>query len=967
MFALIGLSSALVLSCSKAGEAPPERTASQEGQERQKISEAQKEGEAREKTVSENGTVTETEDLSPVEAPGDKEALVIYTSGRVIYRTSVSSEWKPVEIGQRLSENETLKVGETAYCELQFGESAVVKVKKSTTLSLARVDLKQGKRNVKMKMDVGTVLNKVNNLAKGEEFKVQTPSAVSGVRGTQFMVEVGIDKTTTVAVKEGTVAVQPGSQDTEEVKKKVGGSSETLLKALELIEQTSTLVSANQQIDIDEAAAQKNDQALEKVTESAEKISEEDESAPSEEEIEKIVKQTGELVREAAERKVAPKELNEEKSRELQEIDEMKLITITPPQEKAPAGDAEEAEEEQIGEEKEKAPKINVYKVAVHVEPEGAQIVLNGKERGRGSFSGLFEQGEQLSFKFSRKGFESHSFEITVSEATAKRYRIQLAEKAQEEPVTESFTIEAEPKSARILVDGEEVAAGSYSASYEVGREITFTVEKESYKQRKIPVTVSKGSGKTIDVELEQKSVPVAISAEPVDSEIFLNGEQVGTGSFSGQFETGRELSFTVRREGYRPEPLEFTVSGEVQSRNVSLQRRTQQVVVSPEPEDAQVSINGDQVGRGRISRDIHIGRDLNITARREGYRSMEVSYTTKDSGEKRFSLDLEPLPLQFTTDVSSSQLIGDAVSYENLVLSADADGRLFAVTRDGEKRWELATKNKRNENSYPVVIGSTVYFTGANEMVKVDARSGSVISRSPLSGDAVHLFGRRVVGYGKSVLMPTNSEIRVLDPSSGEVRRRISVPGESRMTPALWNGSIITVNQQGTLLAIDPKEGEVQKEIPTGGMQPVALTPSIRGDTAVFSGRKGTVVCADLAEGEVQWESSLSGGSGSVFSNPECSDTGVYLFAGSSIHGLSMQDGSGLFDPITGATSPPLYRGGTLYYGTKDGGLVAADARTGEVKDKIESEKIITTRPAESGERIVAGTKDGSVLVMHP
>ncbi len=186
-------------------------------------------------------------------------------------------------------------------------------------------------------------------------------------------------------------------------------------------------------------------------------------------------------------------------------------------------------------------------------------------------------------------------------------------------------------------------------------------------------------------------------------------------------------------------------------------------------------------------------------------------------------------------------------------------------------------------------------------------------------------------------------------------------------MTPGIWNGKIVTVNQQGTLMIIHAASGSVEAEVSTAGMQPVALAPSIQGDRAVFSGRKGTVVCVDLATQTVLWERDLSGGSISVFSDPECSSQGVYIFAGNTLHGLSVSDGSDLFSPIRGVTGPPLYKNGKLYYGSQSGGLTVADAASGAPRGGVESRKIITTRPTENGISIIAGTEDGTILVMSP
>ena len=241
------------------------------------------------------------------------------------------------------------------------------------------------------------------------------------------------------------------------------------------------------------------------------------------------------------------------------------------------------------------------------------------------------------------------------------------------------------------------------------------------------------------------------------------------------------------------------------------------------------------------------------------------------------------------------------------------------------------------------------------------------MINSWSLTDTTSHLFGSRVVPFGAYVVFPTNDSLLVIDPADGTRKGEMRIPSGTRMTPALWKGKVLVVDQQGALLIFDPGQSKPVAAIETGAIQPVALSVLVHGDTAVFSDRKGTVIAVDLVARKVLWRRGLDGQAVSVFDDLACNGKAVFVYASSDIHALSLADGSPWFSTISGATSPPLCTGDALYHGA-GGGLVVRDAATGHPRGgvKIPGE-VITTRPASVDGRIVAGTRSGKLLVMNP
>jgi outer membrane protein assembly factor BamB len=178
----------------------------------------------------------------------------------------------------------------------------------------------------------------------------------------------------------------------------------------------------------------------------------------------------------------------------------------------------------------------------------------------------------------------------------------------------------------------------------------------------------------------------------------------------------------------------------------------------------------------------------------------------------------------------------------------------------------------------------------------------------------------------------------------------------------------VLVVSQTGVFLAIDPESGQVLFQVPTGSSQPVASSVLVSGSRAFFADRKGLLVCVDMDAHKVLWKVPLKGqGNVGIFQDLEKSANGIFAFAGNTIYAFSAADGSELFPPISGASTPPMDRGGMLYFGTQSGALVAADEGTGKTVKSLDLKAVANTRPQADGPRVLVGSTTGQVFVVYP
>ncbi|MCF7927795.1 MAG: PQQ-binding-like beta-propeller repeat protein [Spirochaetales bacterium] len=965
-----------VLSCEKQAEAPEPET------------------EPVEEAVAE---AVEEEELDPVELPEYTQALITFISGEADIVHQGESYY--AEIGEFLEQEDTLIVYEGSYVELQFGETAVCRVQENTEIAMEKIQFAPGETDVKMGMEVGSVLTKVQKLAGNEKFKVKTETAVCGVRGTEFGVTVDQQKKTKLAVQEGEVSIMPGNADVDELKDRAEEAGENeILESIEKIEKSAPVVKANQEIEVEETSLQDTAASVKKVEEvvnkvapakpkpektaegeAAEEAVEPERPRITESERRRLLDELNSAVEEAntsVQTAIAPpKNMSAESSKELKNIENMRLLAIaTPAKPKVAEGEEKTAAEEEAAAPEEPQPILS--KISLETNPRDAAITFNGVSVGRGRFSGIFEEGETLDFSISKEGYKTRELNITVpAAANGKRYRVRLERVPEPEPETKQVSINVRPRDAEVFINGESQGTGNYNGEYEVGTNLDVRVSREGYQEEELQIDVESAAPISYRVNLEEivYREDVEVSVTPSDAEILLNNEVVGRGSFSGTYQAGTNLSFTARRENYLPQEFELEVTRDGNnSRDITLEEAVYEepVRISTVPNNAEILINGRVVGRGSYSDVFKAGQQLNITVRSYGFRQKSQTLRVRRGGNNTTTVRLERLPVErrFQT-ASSNTMVGLAAGSGDRLISVSENGVLSAYQSTGQEYWSVRTGNTSNENSKPVVMGSTVAFSGAKELVLVDAAGGQIKARRNLDGASSHLFGRHLVDYdGNTALLPTNESIEVISLSNGNTIKTISIPGGSRMTPAVSGGNIAVANQQGEFMLMDYDSGNTIFRLDTDAVQPVALAPLITGGKAIFAGRKGTVVCVDLNSERVLWQRPLSdSGSASVFEDLVAGGKGVYIYADGTIYGLNLENGRNLFTPINGATSPPLYRNGDIYYGSGGRYLTAADASTGSIRKNLTVRAEITTRPVFSQQRFIVGSDDGEMLVIPP
>lgn len=120
--------------------------------------------------------------------------------------------WKPARVGGKVFLNDQIRTDAESFAELRWVNGGVLRIAEQSTLAVTEQPKEENSKDPGAKLLKGRVwanMQKISNT--GKKFGIESPTAVAGIRGTVFRVDVGADSSTVVLVYEGKVAVGPGA------------------------------------------------------------------------------------------------------------------------------------------------------------------------------------------------------------------------------------------------------------------------------------------------------------------------------------------------------------------------------------------------------------------------------------------------------------------------------------------------------------------------------------------------------------------------------------------------------------------------------------------------------------------------------------------------------------------------------------------------------------------------------------
>lgn len=136
----------------------------------------------------------------------NRVAKINFKNGTV--QVQDGSRWTEGYVNQYLVQNDIIRTGNSSACNIELDDGTVIRVGANTQVELQGYNYQNGERNTNLDLDSGNLRLRVTRLTADADFSVSTVTAVAGVRGTEFYVEVDEDAADVdLAVYSGAVAV----------------------------------------------------------------------------------------------------------------------------------------------------------------------------------------------------------------------------------------------------------------------------------------------------------------------------------------------------------------------------------------------------------------------------------------------------------------------------------------------------------------------------------------------------------------------------------------------------------------------------------------------------------------------------------------------------------------------------------------------------------------------------------------
>lgn len=286
-----------------------------------------------------------------------------------------------------------------------------------------------------------------------------------------------------------------------------------------------------------------------------------------------------------------------------------------------------------------------------------------------------------------------------------------------------------------------------------------------------------------------------------------------------------------------------------------------------------------------------------------------------------------------------------------DLVIQGNAMDGIAAYEREnGQLRWRL-----------PIANGVEPSATFIRDRVFVGASDGNFYSLSAKTGEVQWTFNTRAENLAEPLLdegvvyfLAGNNVFYALDAATGrqlwlysrQDTSQFSIRGGSRA--ALKNGTLYVGFSDGSLVALDSKNGNVQWELQLNRnkrFRDIDASPVIDGDQIYIAGYDDHLYCVSTTKGEVLWR--VDGGGYSAVT--VMGNKLIYPTTSGEVWALNRTNGEKLwsYKLSTGiATQVRPYKG-LLVFGESQGSLKFLDADTGKVLGGVEPGRGILSAPS--------------------
>ncbi|WP_251954798.1 PEGA domain-containing protein [Salinibacter ruber] len=271
--------------------------------------------------------------------------------------------------------------------------------------------------------------------------------------------------------------------------------------------------------------------------------------------------------------------------------------------------------------------------LVVEAAPTGATVIIDGDVVGSGTVRQQVEVGEHA-VAVEAEGYQTARRGVQVGAGETRRISVSLQEAAGR------LVIEAQPDSARIVIDGQMRGRGRAEATLSPG---TYGVAVRAGGHVPVDTTaeVSAGEETTLSASLQRASGQLLVTTEPDSARVEIDGQRAGRAPVIRDLPAG-EHEVRAVAEGYTSQRRSVTVAaGEREEVALTLGRNAGTLVIETDPGEARVRIGGETVGTAPVRRELSPGT-YRVEAEEEGYETTGRPVEVTQGEQRRVRLSMQ-------------------------------------------------------------------------------------------------------------------------------------------------------------------------------------------------------------------------------------------------------------------------------------------------------------------------------------
>jgi len=299
----------------------------------------------------------------------------------------------------------------------------------------------------------------------------------------------------------------------------------------------------------------------------------------------------------------------------------------------------------------------------VRSEPSGAKVFLDGNEMGETPIVLSDIWSGQYTVRVVKDGYASHEEQVEIKGSDRKAITVPLR-RVVEIPVelkakAGELAIQTDPSGASIYVDGRSVGVSPYEGKALPPGTFRVRLAKEGYESWEKEVAVEIAKRVEILAYLKPIDGSLEILSEPSGAKVSMNGKEIGETPLTVSRVQPGEHVIRIVKEEYASYEERMNVKGTNRTIRASLQRMTGELLVSTEPEDSSIYIDGKAVGTSPFEGKTLSPGKHKVKIVKEGYEVWErdvvveggkrVEIFTKLNEKKR---ELSPAPVPRKSEV---------------------------------------------------------------------------------------------------------------------------------------------------------------------------------------------------------------------------------------------------------------------------------------------------------------------------